>query len=151
MNKKIFIPVIALTVVGASLFALKPALAADTTQSHPFAQRFATRFNLNPSDVEAFFTQEREAARAQHQQDYTTRLEKAVTEGKLTVQQKDALLAKWAELQKTRETNMAERDSRHAELLKWAADNKIDSSFLFGQMHRGGQHMQGMKNGMRSL
>ncbi len=149
MKRSITIPLVALTIVGAGLFYSSSVKATGDSFIQPIAKRIATRFNLSEADVAAVFSAERTEHQAQQQQEFTTRLEEAVKAGKLTAQQKDALLAKHAELQKDHEAFMQQRMQKHAELVKWAEDNKIDPSFLPGQMHGGAPHMQRMNGGVR--
>lgn len=121
----------------------------------------ATRFNLNPSDVQKVFDDQRAADQAQMQAKRAdaekARLAKLVTDGKLTQAQSDAITAKMAEVQtfmaslagKTpaeRQSAMkAERDS----LTQWAKDNGIPDQYLlrFGDGMRGPGFMGGMMRG----
>lgn len=149
MKKSITIPLVALTIVGAGLYYGSSVSATDTSFVPPVAKRLATKFNLSEADVATVFSEERAEHQAERQQEFITKLEAAVAAGKLTSQQKDALLAKHAEMQKEHETFMQQRMQKHAELLKWAEDNKIDPSFLPGQMRGGAPHMQRMNGGVR--
>jgi outer membrane murein-binding lipoprotein Lpp len=71
-------------------------LAADTTSTNPMdslVTRLSEKFNLNKSDVQAVFDENRTAMETKHQQEVTDRLTQAVTDGKLTEAQKTAILA----------------------------------------------------------
>lgn len=149
MNKKILIPLVALAITtGAGFLYIKTAQAADTNRTS-IVQELATKFGLKEADVESVFTAHRNEMQKNHQQSFTDRLNQAVADGKLTEAQKNAVVAKHEELKKLREAEQQQRQQKRDELAKWAEDNKIDPSFLFGQMRDGAPHMQRMNGAMR--
>lgn len=131
-------PVIAFTAFGA-VYA-----ASDTTKNNPMdnlVAAIASKFNLNVSDVQAVFDEQKvlmNANREEKQATMKAEMEKkvadeiaqAVTDGKLTQAQADLLVAKRAELEaqrlafvqeqrdgsKTKEEIKAERDARQTEM-----------------------------------
>lgn len=145
------------------------------------AAAIASKFNLNQSDVQAVFdgqksemeTRRREQMaqmQASRQQEFADRLAQAVSAGKLTQAQADAVKTKHAELQAQCEAqrtaagdkkNMtkAERqaameaqrtkmEAGRAELKQWAADNGIPeeyipAGFMGGGGGRGGRGFGG--------
>lgn len=117
----------------------------------------AQKFNLNTSDVQQVFDQQREQMQAQHEQAYKDRLAQAVKDGKLTQEQSDKITAKMTELKAQRDADKstfdslspqerkAKMDEQIAALKQWQTDNNIPAGFLpFGGpgkgmgMHRGG-------------
>ncbi len=160
MNKKYLLyaifPVIAL--VSISGFVL-----ADSTNANvinPMANivnAIAEKFNLNVSDVQDVFDEQRatmEANRQEHreemqadmQEKFNERINQAVSDGKLTQAQADLIIAKKAELcsqqtsmeGKTREEILAFQKSQRDSLEQWAKDNNIPTGYImFCGMGRG--------------
>ncbi len=151
MNKKIILPLLALTVaIGAGTVIIKSVSAADSgTQRASIVQKLATKFGLQETDVEAVFDDNRAEMQKEREQAFTDKLNKAVTDGKLTTAQKDAVLAKHAEMKNMRDAEREDRQQKRTKLTQWAEANNIDPSFLFGQMRDGAPHMQRMNGGMR--
>ena len=150
-------------VAGASLVSA----ASSTTGADSLVDKIATKFNLNKVDVKAVFDEEHAAREAEQTAEVKTKLEQLVTDGKLTAEQKDKLLAKRDELQKQRDADReamqnkteAERktamEAKRAELYKWASDNGIDKQYLRflmggGRGHGHGGHMMGDRGTDRS-
>lgn len=141
------------------------ALAASNTDSadgDSLVTKLAQKFNLKQEDVQAVFDEHRSTREAERQAQVEEALNQAVTDGKLTTEQKNKLLAKQKELQargeaehetwadkteEERQTAMEakreEMQTKRAELEKWASDNGIPTEYLryvFGG-HRGfGSH-----------
>jgi 3-hydroxyacyl-CoA dehydrogenase len=84
----------------------------------------------------------RQVHAAKHQQRLESRLSQAVTDGKITSEQKDKILAKLTELRSQMQSNRASmqgktpserraaKDARRAELKKWASDNGIPEEYI---------------------
>lgn len=123
----------------------------------PIIQKLVERFNLNPSEVQEVFNQEREERQQRRQEEGQTRLEErlneAVQNGDLTEEQKQLLLNKHQELQQERETNreavqnmtreehQVAMEAERAELEAWSEENGIDlEDFFFGPMGPKGGH-----------
>jgi hypothetical protein len=148
MKQKIIIPVLVITMAGASVFGAGQALAQDdqqTDQPHAFIiQKLATKFGLNETDVEAVFKEARVEKQAQMQAKLEDRLSKIVSEGKVTEAQKQAILAKHQELRDKRQAMMDETEkltpeqrrerlkTEKEELETWAKDNGIELRYFFG-------------------
>lgn len=116
-----------------------------TTSSNPMSNlvsAIAQKFNLNQSDVQQVFDDQHAQMEAQHQQMFKDHIAQLVTDGKLTQEQADKIVAKQAELQTQREANRAAMEGkteteRHAAmdaertaLQKWATDNNIPMEYL---------------------
>jgi hypothetical protein len=131
------------------------ASAATGTKPASLAAEIASKFHLNQSEVQAVIDQHHGEMRAYHEDNYEERLSQAVKDGKITEDQKKALLAKHDELMKFMDslqdkTPAERRDAMKAkldELHKWAEDNHIPPRFLMGpgmgmgMRHFGGGHM----------
>ncbi len=144
MNKKYFlyiaVPVLALASMGA-VYAASPNSQAKNPMSN-IVTAIAEKFNLNVSDVQQVFDDNRATMQAERQtemqQNFTDQLNQAITDGKLTQEQADKITAKKAELQsekqnlqngkpeENRETAKAHMD----ELKQWAEDNNIPLEYF---------------------
>lgn len=119
----------------------------------------AQKFNLNASDVQQVFDQQRVQMDAQRQQEFETRVAQGVKDGKITQDQADQIVAKAKELQAARQSEQAnsanqteaDRDAaRKAQmdsLKQWATQNNIPKEFMFfGGMGHGGPGHHGRSN-----
>lgn len=106
--------------------------------------KLATKFNLNKSDVQAVFDEDRSAHDTEMQQKMEERLDQAVTDGKITSAQKTLILNKQKEMKtfmdslkdKTDDERDAAMKTKMAELKTWASDNNISEEYL-GPMGHG--------------
>lgn len=154
MKKKYLIytvlPIMAFAIMGA-VYANSSTTGFDNPMSK-LVTAIAQRFNLNVSDVQQVFDEQkaqmdaqREEQRtqmeAQREQIFTGRINQAVTDGKLTQDQAAKILAKKAELeaQKTslegktkeeRRTAMTTMKEQMDSLKQWATDNNIPQEYL---------------------
>jgi len=154
----------------ATGFGIVKATSGSNNPMSGLITTIAQKFNLNESDVQTVFdgykTQmntEREARRtetqAQRQQEFTTRINQAVTDGKLTQTQANAILAKMTELQtqkeelenKTPEERRTIMKERMDTLKQWMTDNNIPQQYCpfmgFG-MGKGMGGFEGRGHGM---
>lgn len=114
--------------------------------------KIAQKFNLNRDEVKAVFDEEHQTREAEHEKKVEERLNQAVTDGKITSEQKDKIIAKLDELRSTREANReamkdktdeerkAAMKSERAALEKWATDNGVPMEYLRMGGMRGGPH-----------
>ena len=127
----------------------------STSSSNPIqnlVNAIAARFNLNVADVQQVFDQQKSQMDVQHQQMEANRIQQLVTDGKLTQDQADKIVAKRKEIQTFMETlkdkTQADRDaaikSEMGSLKTWATDNNIPQQYvmMFGG-HHGGFGMPG--------
>jgi hypothetical protein len=103
LDKKnlIFPGVVIASVIFLTLIVTGAVMAYQKDHEDERAQRFAERFNLDQSKVQEFMNEEQETRRAEMEQEIKSRqeemLSKAVEEGKITNNQKSALIQKWEE------------------------------------------------------
>ncbi len=127
-NKKIaLITIIMMTLLTVGIYGTSQVLADDLGTYPPIVQRIADKFGLNISDVEEVFNQEMDERHLVLRQNIEDRLSQAVADGKLTEEQKQALLAKRDEMEAEREAN---RLDRREEMQKWFSEQGIDPEVL---------------------
>lgn len=169
MNKKYLlyaiVPMTALAICGGVVLA-----DTENDKINPMADivdAIAQKFNLNASDVQAVFDEQKIKMETQREQNRTQaetdKLSEAVANGKLTQIQADLIIAKRAELYaqnsfninkedrsqttKTKEEVKAEINARQEEmkakqetLKQWATDNNIPIEYIqfgFGMQGKG--------------
>ncbi len=147
-----------LATFGASAVGVATTFAAssgsNTSPMQNIVTAIATKFNLNEADVQAVFDAERVAHQAERAEHEAERLTQAVTDGKLTQAQSDAITAKMAEEKAFFESikDMSDADRKaafktHGEEMKaWVTANDIPRQFMpFGRPMHGGR--EGMHRG----
>ena len=152
---KLAVAAIAVSAIALTGLGLTQARAEDGTGATSIVDKIASRFSLNKDDVQKVFDENRTEIRAEKEQSYLDRLSQAVTDGKLTTEQKDKLVAKHAELEtfmtslqgKTATERRAAMDTKRTELEKWATDNDVPDGYLMMMGGRGGHGPEG--RGMR--
>lgn len=129
--------------LGAGVYAAQTPTNIQNRMSG-LVTAIATRFNLNPTDVQKVFDDQQALLQAQaqtnRQNQIKTRLDQAVKDGKLTQAQEDAILAKQKEVQDFMATlkgkSVADRQAaiktEAAALKQWATDNKIPQQYFSG-------------------
>ena len=150
--KKTLLAIAVVSVLGLGALSASSVLAQEAVEeTNPMStlvQKLADRFGLNASDVQEVFdehhTQMQEERSAQMQSRLEERLAEAVTNDEITEDQKVLILAKHAELEAARQSqmqnmqnlSMEERKSametERTELEAWAKENGIDKDYLFG-------------------
>lgn len=174
MKKKYFIyPIISLAafaIFGAAYATADTAMGANNPMSE-LVNAIAQKFNLNASDVQQIFDEQRvkmEAQREQRgeemkekfQQKFTERINQAVSDGKLTQEQANLIFAKRAEIEAqqknmenmTKEERQTAAKEQRDSLRQWAEDNNIPQEYLMfggfgmgkGNGRQGGQGFGGM-------
>jgi hypothetical protein len=145
--KKIIIPAIALSILSLIGLAKVSSVSAEDSQNYPpIVQKLVARFNLDAGEVQKVFDEEREERQQEDQLRFEERLSQAVTNGVLTQEQKEAILAKRAEIQARHEEmkNLSWEEKRKAmeqereEIKNWAEENGIEI-FWFSGHHEGGR------------
>ena len=141
----------------AALTGLGAASAASTTADGPdgLIDKIAQKFNLKRDDVKAVFDEHKSEREAAHQQKLEELLNQAVTDKKITSDQKDKILAKLEELKtfrqslqdKTEDERHAAMEAKRAELEQWAKDNNIPMDYLRPFGHPGHKLGEGMRDG----
>jgi len=157
VKKKIILPtVLALSVLVIGILATNVS-AQDSSNYPPIVQKIAERFNLNVSDVQEVFDEERDERRADMYAHFAERLNDLIAEGKLTEAQKEAILDKHEEMQdKMEELKDLSHDERkekmqalHEEFRVWLDVQGIDLTLVgpFGHGFTRGFH-KGFMMGM---
>lgn len=109
----------------------------------------AERFNLSETDVQAVFDEQREKLHQEHVAREAEMLAKAVTAGKLTRAQADAIIARNADNKEFMESlvnldeaaRKAAMQTHVAETKAWAEENDIPEPFIFmNKENHGGRH-----------
>ncbi len=154
----------AIAIIGAGAFGVSQVSAA-TDNGDPRAsliQKLADTLHVDKSKVQAVFDEHHSEMKVEHEKAYEARLTQAVTDGKLTSAQKDAVLAEHKKLAAKMEITMkdtnidtpterkAAMDKIRTEGEEWAKTNNIDAKWLMGpgRMHgekgmRMIKHLQG--------
>lgn len=140
---KIFLPVLTALVIGSSLLGVSLVHAQDAAgSSQSIVQKIASKFGLNVADVQSVFDEEHAAREATRKAEQETKLTQAVTDGKITEDQKAAILTKHAEMQANRPTDpkafkdmtdeqrKAEMETKKSEMEAWASENGISTETL---------------------
>jgi len=149
----------AIAVIAAGAYGVAQVSAA-TDPANPretLIQKLADTFHLDKSKVQAVFDQNRAENQASREQTYEDRLTQAVTDGKITSAQKDAILAENKKLKAEMEAarNDAQADRRTAmknirtEAQTWASQNNINEKWLMAGM--GGHPRGGMGMGAPTI
>ena len=147
MKKNIIVSTITILTAGALLFGATSTFA-ETDDVQTFAQKLAQKLGIEESKVKTALTELHSERQAEIKKKVEERLNQLVTEGKLTREQKDKILAKQKELSEKREANKEalknktteERkelmEKEREELKTWAKENGIDLQYLMGPMKR---------------
>lgn len=161
MNKIIALAIVTVAIVGGGLFATTRAFAQNSDNVNPMSAlvtRIAEKFGLNKDEVQTvvddFHNERRQQMQATMQARMEERLTALVSEGKITEDQKKAILAKHEELRNTfnpdgfanmsPEERKAKMQEKHDELEKWAESQNINLEEIgFGFGFRGVGHMGG--------
>jgi ABC-type phosphate transport system auxiliary subunit len=162
IDKKYFLPVVALTVLsGATVFGASVASAHGQVDGDTLVEKLATKFHVKTEDVQAVFDENRAEHEANREKEREARLAQLVIDGKLTEDQKNALIAKHQEMEAKRDTmrdslkdatpeeRKTAMEQHRAEMDQWFKDQGIDRSILHpagdGRMDggRGGHGFRG--------
>lgn len=171
MKKRYFLyvalPVLAVLALGGTAYADSTASGRGAYMDQ-LVNAIATRFNLNTSDVQQVFDEQKtqmqeqmqqnmQERQAEMEQNFKDRINQAVTDGKLTQDQADKILAKKSELIAFREglqgktkDEIASAIKAEADSLKqWLQDNNIPEGYLgFGRFGVGREFgFMGMRGG----
>ena len=142
MKTKILTIVAILGILGTTIILAKPAIAEEANHYSSLIQKLVDRFGLKADEVQEVFDEHQEERRAEHQVRFEERLAEAVADGTLTEAQKEAILAKKAEMMAnheemkdlSREERREVMDQHREEMEAWAGENGIDMKEFFGFM-----------------
>ena len=134
-NSKLFMFIAATVILMgiAGFYGLKTARADEASQYPPVMQKLVERFNLNEDEVKAVFDDFRVERQAEMKARFEERLNQAVSDGQISEEQKQLIIAKHEELR-------AERNAKRDELKTWAEENGIDLQLFFGPKGGRGKH-----------
>lgn len=141
MKKKIIFLGLALSaLVLAGLVGVKTIQAEGNGNYPPLIQKLVERFNLDANEVQEVFDEVREERHQEMQARMEERLNQAVEEGKITEEQKEAILAKKAEMQargeELKDLSPEERkeamEEHREEMKAWLEENGLDLGEFFG-------------------
>lgn len=172
MRNKILVILFAATIAGMGFFTVNRAAAEENSNGQNPMQslvaKIAQKFGLKQADVQTVVDQHRTERETLRENNYLSRLDQLVADKKITVDQKQLIIAKNKELRSEREQEMeewrnktadereaakeerrTERETERTELLKWASDNGIEMKYLMGGFggRRGGGKGGGMMRG----
>lgn len=136
LKKKIFFPILALAIIGTALASSNFVSAQDTSGPDSLITAIAQKFNLNEADVKTVFEEQREKHHTQMKANLEQKLTQAVTDGKITEAQKQAILIKLSEIHEnkpnfeefknlTEEQRKANMEEKKAEMENWAKENGL--------------------------
>jgi hypothetical protein len=148
-TKAIIISVIALVVLSlAGVLGVRNVRANESGIYPSIVQKLVERFNLDTEEVQQVFDETKEERHQQMQARFEERLDQAVSDGQITEDQKEAIIAKKAEMQTnhqefkdlTPEEKQAKMAAYKEEMEAWAEENGLDLSTLhmLGGGHHGG-------------
>ena len=102
-SKKIIILAIALAVLSlVSVLGVRSVRADENSTYLPIVQKLVERFSLNTEEVQQVFDEVREERQQETQVRFEERLNQAVSEGEITQEQKEAIVAKKDEMKANR-------------------------------------------------
>lgn len=149
INKKIALSLASFAVVGGLALSAGNAQAFVGENDSGFFAQLAQKFGKSEAEVTQIMEETRQENRSQMMRGFEGRLERAVTNGELTTEQKQLLLEKRTELQASCDSSGERKQLNHDELTSWAEQNGIDPSFLMGkgpgngEEQRLGENVQG--------
>ncbi len=156
--KKITIAAVIIALSSALVFTASQVKAeTSTSRFDSLVSKIATKFNLKTEDVQQVFDEERSEHQAMMQSNFEDRLTQAVTDGNITQDQKQLIIAKHNELIANNDnwedslTFKQRRDAmqkQHDELQSWADQNGIDISLILGGRGNRGESMGMGRMGM---
>ena len=138
MKKNVFLPTMVLGTIILGLLSVSYVSAQDSESYLPIVQKIAERFNLNEADVQAVFDEEREEHFADMQARWVEKLDDLATDGKITAEQKEAVIKKHEEMHdkmlELKDLEPEERKTKmreiHEEFKKWADEQGLDLPLL---------------------
>jgi len=125
MNKKVIVPVITLalaSIVGIGAYTGLASASYGNGNGHDVSG-LAEKLGVEESKVEEAFSQMREERQAERQAELSENLDKAVTDGKISAEQKQLILDKHNSIE-------SEKRQRGQEMRTWAEENGIDMEAL---------------------
>ena len=154
MKKKLVITALVITTLAASAVGAQNALATSTpTTQNSLVQMIANKFGLKTSDVQGVFDQYKQQHTAKMQQNYQTRLDQLVKDGKLTSDQEKLIQGEHQKLQSEHQSDFTNFKNLTPEQCKdvlskirqevtdWSKTNNIPARYLMPGPGMGRMHM----------
>ena len=139
-NKKAILPIaiIGIAIAGTTLWSTGVVKAQFGNNNETMAQELASKLDIDESKVSEAMEQIRIDHQEKRQAQISTNLDKAVTDGVITAEQKQKILDKHSQMKQ-------ERGQKRQEMQQWEEENGIDMSKLReygigngqGKLHRG--------------
>lgn len=143
MKRNLVLSAFVLTTAGSLFLGSNLVSAQEEADPHQsLIKKLATRLNVSEQEVQKVFEEERVVYIQKKRQKMQERLDELVRQGKITPQQKEAIIAKHEELRANRKALMEsmqtmteqERTATHQkhkkEMEAWAKENGIDPEAL---------------------
>lgn len=139
MKKKTLVTLLTLGVlISTGYFGANAILAEDSNSKNPHSTlitKIAQKFNLNEDEVAAVFDAVRDEKMAEMKQKHEESLSRAVSDGVITEEQKEALLSKMGDFKTKVKLNRRQMQT-------WFEEQGIDETKLrpylgFGRVHKG--------------
>ncbi len=149
MNKVIIPATLIASIAVVSVFSVATIQAKGNPDNMgTLPAKIATTFNLDQTQVENVFNQQREEMHAQRETEMNINLDQLVTEGKLTQTQKAEFLAMHEKMEDQMDFSQRGRDrdgmqEHRDKVQQWASDNGLDFMELMGDFMNGNHKFQG--------
>ena len=148
---KLVLPVVGLALGSVFLIGSTKANAFGFSNHDEMVKTLAAKLGVSETKVQESMDSIRQERQTEMKQQFETRLNQLVTEGKVTADQKQLILEKHNQIQANRgqfqnlasQERRAQMQKQHDELSAWANANGIDPNLVFG-MGKGGMHRSGM-------
>lgn len=152
LSKKVLVPVLIVAVLGVgAVFKVSLVQASTANRNSGLIQYLSQKLGIDQTKVQTvvddYHTQRQAERQKEMTESYTTYLDGLVKEGKITESQKTTLLAKHAEIQKTREATdwtgktpqerRTQMENDRTSLETWAKQQGIDVSYLHFGLGKG--------------
>ncbi len=163
MNKKSLFAITSVALITGALFLTKSISAQESDTAVPsLMAKIAAKFNLNQSEVQTVFNEFHTERQQERMSQVETRLAQAVTDGKISQNQKQAILTKIKEMQAMREPgsmkelSLEERqalmETKHVDMDTWLKTQGLTLETYHDLVGMGaGKGMGGRGHGMRMM
>lgn len=142
-SKTAFITGISALALGLGVFGTSVVRASDEVKTNSMSSlvsMIASKFGLNESQVQTVFDTHRQQMQQTRLDEMNTKIDAAITAGKLTAAQAASLKSKMKEVHSVTAKTQGERKASHDELNTWATSQNIDLSSILGEFQmRGGR------------
>lgn len=123
MNKKNILPMVVLSLVAIAGTVYATGVSASFGKGQEMTNQLAEKLGVEESKVESAMDEIRSEREAEVKAEQEERLQQAVDDGKITAEQKQALLDRQSAMEEARE-------ARRAENQQWMEDNGFDEETL---------------------